>query len=72
MGKWLLIGNQKIVEKSINQLLFRNEMGLQGPEQRLPGLYSLRVILRVKPDHLIQSMEVGEDSLEFGPGLIAQ
>src|SRR5580765_466411 len=41
MGQGPLIGNQKIVEKSINQLLFRNEMRLQCPKQRLPGLRSL-------------------------------
>jgi hypothetical protein len=32
MRKGALIGNQKIIQKSINQLLFRNEMGLQRSE----------------------------------------
>ena len=72
MRKRPLIRNDKIVQESINQLLFSNEMGFQGPEQCLPGLDGLRMVPGVKANHAKQRMKMGEDDLKFGSDVIAQ
>src|SRR5882672_10155320 len=70
MRKGSLIGNKKVIQKSIDKLLFGSEMGLQRAEKSLFGFHGLCMVPRIEAYHAKHGMQVGKDDLQFRTDLI--